>query len=140
MKKNGQKAFVLAARIMVPTEPTLLVDASLSSLARDQMRIHFQQPVFLYDLLSAAHLHNLVNDAQSLTLAYELVETHICAAADSFVGNMLTPYSHAVCYERDGVLSSPNDVAALVGRKRCTDLYGRDEATIKASKTGRGWF
>merc|ERR1711871_660131 len=37
VKKNGQKAFVLAARIMVPTEPTLLVDASLSSLARDQM-------------------------------------------------------------------------------------------------------
>jgi hypothetical protein len=73
---------------------------------------------------------------------------HVCAAADEFGGNMLTPYAHAVCFERDGMLPAAADTSSSFAnavkngqvRKRCHDLYGRDEETIKSSRTGRGWF
>ena len=76
-----------------------------------------------------------------LTLAYELVDIHVCAAARGFVGNMFTPYAHAVCYERDGVLAGPNNGEPAASRKECADVYGRDEAQVKSSlKGGRGFF
>jgi hypothetical protein len=73
---------------------------------------------------------------------YEWVELHVCAAADEFGGNMLTPYAHAVCFERDGVLagSASASQSDAGGRKQCRDLYSRDEASIKASRAGRTWF
>ena len=112
------------------------------------MRSHHRNPRFLSDLLPA-HSRALFEDADGrITLAYELVETHVCAAADEFAGNMLTPYAHAVCYERDGVLplagEAAGDATAVVKdgrvRKQCRDLYARDPESIKASRMGRGWF
>lgn len=76
--------------------------------------------------------------ATRFSLAYELVEVHVCAAADEFAGNMLTPYAHSVCYERDGVLAG--SAKSELGRRQCRDLYSRDEASIKASRAGRIWF
>jgi hypothetical protein len=81
-------------------------------------------------------------------IAYELVEFHVCAAADDFGGNMLTPYAHAVCNERDGVLPSSLTAAGPAlqvkdgrVRKQCRDVYGREAEILKSSRAGsRGWF
>ena len=73
-------------------------------------------------------------------LAYELVELHVCARAQEFSGNMLTPYAHAVCYERDGVLAGSASATGVDVRRQCRDLYSRDEVSIKASRAGRAWF
>ena len=146
--KNGAKVFALGARLMNPREPTLLADASLGPSARAHMRQTFRRPLFLSELLPNA-TRPLVEDAHGRpTLAYEMIELHVCAAADDFGGNMLTPYAHAVCHERDGVLPLPgaaaSDVAAVVKdgrvRRQCRDLYRRDAEMIKASRAGRGWF
>ena len=108
----------------------------------------FAKPLFLSELLLPHHRPLLEDGAARITLAYELVETHVCAAADAFAGNMLTPYAHAVCYERNGGLASESEPAVpAVGeaaggaaRKLCKDLYSRDPASLKASKTGKSWF
>ena len=148
LMKNGAKIFNLGARVMNSRDPTLLADASLVPLARSHMRQSFRRPLFLSDLLPEGS-RSLFEDANGrLTLAYELVEMHVCAAADEFGGNMLTPYAHAVCFERDGMLPAAADTSSSFAnavkngqvRKRCHDLYGRDEETIKSSRTGRGWF
>jgi hypothetical protein len=120
--------------------PTLLADASLSNEARRHMKEHFEAPLFLTELLPQEHRHEFEDSQGRITLAYQLVEVHVCAAAAVFVGNMLTPYAQHVCYERDGVLAGPNNAVMPAARKECVDLYSRDEATIKASKVGRGWF
>ena len=45
-----------------------------------------------------------------------------------------------VCYEREGTLVGLNSAALPAGRKGCLDVYARDDAVVKASKIGRGWF
>jgi hypothetical protein len=138
--KNSAKVFVLGGRIMGSDVPTLLADASLNAAARQHMRTHLPNPLFLSQLLPE-YARPLFQDADGrVTLAYELVETHVCAAADQFAGNMLTPYAHAVCYERGGVLADSPSAESQPTRKRCYDLYSREEAALKASRTGRGWF
>ena len=53
---------------------------------------------------------------------------------------MLTPFAHAVCRERDGVLADSPSAQEQLARKRCRDLYGRSEPVVKASRMGREWF
>ena len=108
----------------------------------------FRQPLLLSELIPAARRHLFEDASGRITLAYELAETLTCAAADDFAGNMLTPYAHAVCYERDGVLPADgggaSDAATVVRdgkvRKQCRDVYGRAAEAVRASRTQRGWF
>ena len=151
MSKNQNKGFALAARLLPRDTPTLLADASLSPSAQQHMRAHFSRPLFLAELLPPRRRTLLEDDEGRITLAYELIETHVCAAAHVFLANMLTQYAQAVCYERDGVLAEMSrdeprlaemsrERPAAAARKECIDLYGREEAVIKASRVGRGWF
>ena len=101
--------------------------------------VGFPRAFFLSDLLRPWHRSALENSEGRVTLAFEMVEVHICAAANNFLGNMLSPYAQAVCYERNGVLTSA--IADLPARtKSCMDVYSRSVATIKAAKVGHGWF
>ena len=157
LTKNQAKVFTLAGRVLNSREPTLLVDASLANSAREHMRNSFRSPLFLDELLPNGTRSLFVEAFSSgYNLAFEVVEMHVCAAADDFGGNMLTPYAHAVCGERDGVLPSGEKNCAFGAkdcafgsalsvkdghvRKQCRDLYSRDADTIKASRVGRGWF
>ena len=154
LSKNGERIFVLGSRLMSASVPTLLADASLGTRAQAHMRATFARPVFLsallHSLLSPAQralLHDKVpgsgpgaGAAHRPNLAYELVELHVCARAQEFSGNMLTPYAHAVCYERDGVLAGSASATGVDVRRQCRDLYSRDEVSIKASRAGRAWF
>ena len=157
LTKNQAKVFTLAGRVLNSREPTLLVDASLAQSAREHMRNSFRSPLFLDELLPNGTRSLFVEAFSSgYNLGFEVVEMHVCAAADDFGGNMLTPYAHAVCGERDGVLPSGEKNCAFGAkdcafgsalsvkdghvRKQCRDLYSRDADTIKASRVGRGWF
>ena len=69
-----------------------------------------------------------------ITLAFELVDTHVCAAAQSVVGNLLTPFAQGVCYERDG-LRGAAIAANETSLPPCMDLYSRT-----SELKGLRWF
>jgi len=60
-----------------------------------------------------------------VTLGLEIVDTHVCAAAGVFAGNLLTPFSQAVCYERDGLRGVQMAGGGPDVLGPCLDLYGR---------------
>ena len=139
--KNGEKVFRRAAQVMPAHESTLLADTSLSTSGRMHMRAHFSNAVFLTDHLFLDDLQLLEDNAGRTTLAYTLVETHICAAANFFAGNMLTPYAQTVCYERLGKHNLPDAINTIpsIGAY-CTDIYGRESTIFKSLRVGRDWI
>ena len=163
LEKNRERIFASGARAMGSRVPTLLVGVSLVPAAREHMRSYYREPRFLGNLLPA-RLRPLVEDGGGggssrgdggggdggggedgggggggdgarMTLAYELIEVHVCAAADEFAGNMLTPFAHAVCRERDGVLAdspSARSSSRASGAATCT-------AGVSPWSSSRGW-
>ena len=67
-------------------------------------------------------------------LGFELVDTHVCAAAQTMVGNLLTPFAQGVCYERDG-LRGAAIAAGETPLPACQDLYSRS-----SELKGVRWF
>uniref|UniRef100_A0A7S2JM85 Uncharacterized protein n=1 Tax=Haptolina brevifila TaxID=156173 RepID=A0A7S2JM85_9EUKA len=152
--KNHEKVFVLAARLIGSRRPTLLADVSRSATAQELFGGSFTMPLLLSDLLPPRHRHLFEDDEGRVTLAYDLIETHLCAAADIFAGNLVSGYGQMVCYERNGAFAEPSSMdvdsaeeqPSKVGgvgtgeRRPCFDVYSREEEVIKAAKFGRGWF
>ena len=85
-------------------------------------------PQFLNELLPARYRH-LFEDDGSPNLAFEYVESLVCAEALRFVGNLLTPYSAAVCHERAQLnreVASGQRAGPELEVPVCTDVYNRD--------------
>lgn len=126
LNKNGERIFARAAKLLPSAERTLFAsDTALGAGARAAMGRHFSTPLYIADLLPPAS-RVLFDDVEGrITLGLELVDTHVCASAALFAGNLLTPFSQAVCYERDGIRGlqiSRGDAGVL---RPCTDLYRR---------------
>lgn len=126
IERNGERAFAHAAGLLAPQRATLLASSiALGGRARAWMARHFITPLYLADLLPPAS-RVLFEDAEGrIGLGLELVDTHVCASADVFVGNLLTPFSQAVCYERDGIRDVRLARGDLEVAPPCQDLYGR---------------
>ena len=135
LERNGAKVFSRAARLISPRRPTLLsADAALGAKARSQMSKHFDHPLYTAELLPPRQ-RALFEDVEGrITLALELVDMHVCAAAQSVVGNLLTPFAQGVCYERDG-LRGAAIASNTTSLPRCMDLYSRS-----AELKGLRWF
>ena len=135
LERNGAKVFSRAARLISPRRPTLLsADAALGAKARSQMSKHFDHPLYTAELLPPRQ-RALFEDVEGrITLALELVDMHVCAAAQSVVGNLLTPFAQGVCYERDG-LRGAAIASNTTSLPRCTDLYSQS-----AELKGLRWF
>ena len=113
---------------------TLLAsDMARNAEARKHMRKHFSAPLYLADLLQPAQRVLFEDAAGRVSLELELVETHVCAAAQFFIGNMHTPFAQAVCYERDGLRGKAAAEESGPMLMPCMDLYAR---TLK----GISWF
>ena len=98
------------------------------------MSKHFDHPLYTAELLPPRQ-RALFEDVEGrITLALELVDMHVCAAAQSVVGNLLTPFAQGVCYERDG-LRGAAIASNATSLPRCMDLYSRS-----AELKGLRWF
>ena len=93
ISKNGAKVVSLASRLLPTTAPTLLADASRSGSARSHMRATFGVALFLDELLTPRQRAALTDGLGRPSLAFEMVEAHVCAAAELFAANMLSPYA-----------------------------------------------
>lgn len=135
LERNGAKVFSRASRLMPARKPTLLAaDAALGNKAQAQMKRYFERPLYTAQLLPPRQ-RALFEDVEGrITLAFELVDTHVCAAAQSVVGNLLTPFAQGVCYERDG-LRGAAIAANETSLPPCMDLYSRT-----SELKGLRWF
>ena len=95
------------------------------------MRKHFERPFYLSELLTA-RVRPLFEEADGgINLAFEYVDTVVCAHADHFVGNTRSVFAKAVCYEREEYaprlgFSAPGQVASDgSSTPDCKDVYGR---------------
>jgi hypothetical protein len=126
LERNGERAFSQAAGLLASHRPTLLASSTaLGGRVHAWMARHFAAPLYLAELLPPAS-RVLFEDAEGrLSLGLELVDTHVCASADVFVGNLLTSFSQAVCYERDGIRGEQLARGDAELPPACEDLYGR---------------
>ena len=100
ISKNGGKVFAKAAATLPVEQPTLLAGLGLNAEARRYMQLYFSEAQYLSDLLTA-QTRPLFEDTEGrITLAFELADTMVCAAADRFVGNLRTPFAAHVCQVR----------------------------------------
>ena len=100
ISKNGGKVFAKAASTLPVEQSTILSGLGLNAEARRFMQKYFAEAQYLSDLLTA-QMRPLFEDAEGrISLAFELVDTMVCAAAERFVGNMRTPFAAHVCQVR----------------------------------------
>lgn len=131
------QVFVKASLALPRAERTLLSGLGLNTEARRHMNKFFSESRYLSELLSP-QTRPLFEDAEGrVTLAFELVETMVCAAAERFVGNTRTAFAAHVCYERHTILERQTrkdrpvsmDYADIDSENSnghgCQDLYDR---------------
>mmetsp|Transcript_36157 Transcript_36157/g.84485 ORF Transcript_36157/g.84485 Transcript_36157/m.84485 type:complete len:127 (-) Transcript_36157:194-574(-) len=124
-----------AARLLGGDGPTLLVvEGASTAEARKLMRKYFSKPVHMTELISE-RARPLVEDALGRhTLALELIDTHVCAAANAFAGNLFATGAQTICYEREGLRGAALATGNLSAVPRpCLDIYDR-------SLKGMHWF
>ena len=129
------RIFSRAARLLPSQLPTLLaIEATNNGDARKLMRKHFAQPMYTVELLPP-DARALIEDAAGRhTFALELVDTHVCAAARNFAGNMYAPAAQSICYERDGIRGAAFAAGnSSTAPRPCVDVYDR-------SLKGLHWF
>lgn len=133
LERNGERAFSQAAASLPADKLTVLASSTaLGGRARAWMGRHFSLSVVLAELLPAASRVFFEDVEGRINLGFEIVDIHVCASADIFVGNLLTPFSQAICYERDGLRNASVERGNERPMRPCEDLYGRT-VTVKAA-------
>lgn len=128
-KPRELQVFAKATSFLPRSQQTLLSGLGLDDEARRQMQSYFLETKILSQFLSA-EVRPLFEDVEGrVTLAFELVDTMVCAAAQRYVGNIYTAFGAHVCYERNsnrGRQASTDDTHdERVSDPDCHDIYDR---------------